>query len=64
MLRKILVFTLTSGLAVQLVRGLSRRKARRDAQIDREAVRTWEEEGGAVRPAEPAARRPPLATTH
>ncbi|WP_428416023.1 hypothetical protein [Methylibium sp.] len=52
MLRKILMFTLTSGLAVQLVRSLSRRKAQRDALLDRDAVRTWEDEGGAVKPAD------------
>lgn len=64
MLRKILVFTLSSGLAVQLVRSLSRRKAQRDALLDREAVRTWEDEGGTVKPVEPAAQPSPSATTH
>lgn len=64
MLRKILMFTLTSGLAVQLVRSLSRRKAQRDALLDREAVRTWEDEGGAVNPADPPARPSPPATAH
>lgn len=61
MLRKILMFTLTSGLALQLVRGLSRRKAERDALVDGEAVRTWEDEGGTVKP---AAQPSPSAATH
>ena len=64
MLRKILMFTVTSGLAMQLVRNLSRRKAQREALLDREAVRTWEEEGGAVKPADPPARPSASATTH
>lgn len=64
MLRKILMFTVTSGLAMQLVRNLSRRKAQREALLDREAVRTWEEEGGAVKPADPPARPLPRATMH
>jgi hypothetical protein len=64
MLRKILMFTLTSGLALQLVRGLSRRKAERDALVDREAVRTWEDEGGAVKPADLPAPPTAPATAH
>lgn len=64
MLRKILMFTLTSGLALQLVRSLSRRKAQRDALLDREAVRTWEDEGGAVKPADLPAPPTAPATAH
>lgn len=64
MLRKILMFAVTSGLTMQLVRHLSRRKAQREARLDRAAVRTWEEEGGAVKPADPPARSSPRATTH
>ncbi|WP_428421171.1 hypothetical protein [Methylibium sp.] len=48
MLRKILLFALTSGLAAQLVVSLSRRAARRDGSLDRQAVQAWEEEGGSL----------------
>lgn len=51
MLRKIFLFALSSGLVAQLVRSLSRRRARRDATFDKQAVQTWEDEGGSLKPA-------------
>jgi hypothetical protein len=52
MLRKLLVFAVTSGLAAKAFnhwRGQRPlRASRRDGRIDRDAVQRWDDEGGAT----------------
>lgn len=54
MLKKILVFAIGSGLAASAWRALSgrlrRQRSARLQQAEREQIRRWEDEGGAVAP--------------
>jgi len=49
MLRKILLLAVTSGLAARAYRAYTQHRAQTAKPIDKEAVKVWEDEGGALK---------------
>ena len=50
MLRKIILLALTSSLAVKLYRNAVAARVAGQAPVEKEALHTWEDEGGALPP--------------
>jgi hypothetical protein len=49
MLRKILLLAVTSGLAARAYRAYTQHRAQTAKPVDKEAVKVWEDEGGALK---------------
>jgi hypothetical protein len=49
MLRKLLMFLVTSGLAAKAMQRFSERRRSRDRTMDRRAEQRWDNEGGTPR---------------
>ena len=57
MLRKILLLAVTSGLAARAYRAYTQHRAQPGKPVDKEALKIWEDEGGALKP-QPGAHSP------